>query len=291
MVADSASIPARVPIASGKSRIGPTAVRKTDATIDGSVWESTLRRLLDAPSQQLWRRHSDALNAKLFARWLSGAPCERLLKTDLFDEAMGSGLYPLLASRAATVAGIDIAPSVRSAASARHPGLLAVGADVRALPFADASFDAVVSNSTLDHFATREEILLALAELHRVLRPGGRLLLTLDNPANPLIALRNAAPFRLLRRLRLLDYPVGATLGPRRLDALLRGLGFEVLEAATLLHCPRALAVARARRLDRAGSPEARARFLDRLARWERCASLPTRHLTAHYIGVAARRL
>ena len=36
----------------------------------------------------------------------------------------------------------------------------------------EPSFDVVVSNSTLDHFATRGEILVALAELHRVLRPG-----------------------------------------------------------------------------------------------------------------------
>jgi hypothetical protein len=48
--------------------------------------------------------------------------------------------------------------------------------------------------------------------------------------------------------------------------------------------------VARARRLELTGTTEARARFLDGLARWERLAALPTRYLTGHYIGVSARK-
>jgi ubiquinone/menaquinone biosynthesis C-methylase UbiE len=43
-------------------------------------------------------------------------------------------------------------------------------ADVRELPFADASFDAVIANHMLFHVPDRER---ALSELARVLRPGG----------------------------------------------------------------------------------------------------------------------
>lgn len=43
-------------------------------------------------------------------------------------------------------------------------------ADVYALPFADASFDAVFSNALLEHVA---DPLRALGQMHRVLRPGG----------------------------------------------------------------------------------------------------------------------
>jgi SAM-dependent methyltransferase len=253
-------------------------------------WESAIRPLLAAPAEALWRVHSDSVNCALIERWLPAEPCRMLLKTDLFDEAMGAGLFPLLAGHARHVAALDIAPSVLAAAASRHPQLLAVAADVRQLPFADESFEVVVSNSTLDHFETRDQILVALHGLHRVLCHGGQLLLTLDNLANPVVAARSVLPFALLRRLRLADYPAGATCGPWRLQRMLREAGFEVLETATLLHCPRALAVPMARRRQHAGTPGGRARFLRRLRRWESLAQLPTRFLTGYYIGVSARK-
>ena len=53
-------------------------------------------------------------------------------------------------------------------AGARHRGLRPVGADVCRLPFADQSFDLVLSNSTLDHLESLSELAGALAELRRV---------------------------------------------------------------------------------------------------------------------------
>ena len=246
--------------------------------------------LLKAPAEALWRAHSDAVNAALLARWLPRDTCRLLLKTDLFDEAMGEGLYPLLAGHADHVAALDLAPSVLAAAVARYPHLLAVSADVRRLPFRSQSLEIVVSNSTLDHFPSRHDISAALRELHRVLCPGGRLLLTMDNPANPLVALRNALPFGLLRRLGVVSYPAGATCRPRQLSRLLRQAGFEVREIAALLHCPRVLAVAMARRLQRHGTATDRARFLHRLQAWEQLAQLPTRYVTGYFVGVDARK-
>lgn len=254
-------------------------------------WESALESLLHAPAEGLWRVHSDAVNAALLARWLPAQACANVLKTDLFDEAMGDGLYPLLSRHAGRVAALDVAPSVLAAATARHPGLLAVAADVRRLPFATGIFDAVVSNSTLDHFDARDQILEALRGLHRVLRPGGHLVLTMDNLANPAVALRNGLPFGLLHRLKLVPYPIGATAGPVRLRRMLREAGFEVLETVALLHCPRALAVPLARRASRRGTPQARARFLQRAWRWERLAGWPTRYLTGYFVGIHAQAL
>jgi SAM-dependent methyltransferase/ribosomal protein S18 acetylase RimI-like enzyme len=254
-------------------------------------WDAALQPLLGAPTGALWRLHSDAVNATLFARWLPTEACADLLKTDLFDEAMGSGLYPLLSERARRVAALDLAPSVLAAATMRHPALLAVAADVRRLPFASDAFDFVVSNSTLDHFDTRDEILASLRGFHRVLRPGGHLLLTMDNLANPAVALRNALPYRLLHRLKLVAYPIGATGGPGRLRRMLNDAGFDVLETVALLHCPRALSVALARRCERRGTPEATARFLRTALRWERLARWPTRYLTGYFVGIHAKAM
>lgn len=259
-------------------------------TGDRQLWESSLQALLASRTEVLWRQHSDAVNLAVLERWLPERPCADLLKTDLYDEAMGEGLYPLLAHRATRVAALDIAPSVLAAATLRYPDLHAVAADVRRLPFANEAFDVIVSNSTLDHFPDQSDILVALRGLHRVLRQGGSLLLTLDNLANPAVALRNALPATLLRRLALTPYPMGATLGPWRLRRLLGRAGFNVLDVAALLHCPRALTVASARRLDRHGTSEARGRFLRGALRWESLARWPTRFHTAYFIGIKAQK-
>src|SRR5690242_16269024 len=88
-------------------------------------WDSALESLVGAPAGALWRSHSDAINAALLERWLPSEPCANLLKTDLYDEAMGIGLYPLLSARARHVAAIDVAPTVLAAATVRYPALLA----------------------------------------------------------------------------------------------------------------------------------------------------------------------
>ncbi len=247
----------------------------------GDAWKQTRQHTL-------WRLHSDTINAGLFTRWLPAGRVEHLLKTDLFDEAYGDGLYRLLASKAQNVFGIDISAVILHAARSRHTSLRAIGADTSCLPFADGTFDLIFSNSTLDHFESRSEIVASLSELRRVLRMGGQLFLTLDNLANPIIALRNALPFRLLNRMRIVPYYVGATYGPFRLRRILRHVGFQVLEVSAVMHCPRVFAVAVAGSLERHAGPEAHRRFLRFLMTFERLSRWPTRFLTGHFVAVRA---
>ena len=249
---------------------------------ENGYWDRVAAVWQASPRQTLWRRHSDAVNIRLF---------DRLLKTDLFDEAFGEGLYPLLASRAKEVIGLDLAAQALSAAGARHPRLRAVNGDVRRLPFASDHFDIVVSNSTLDHFTDLDDIARSIRELHRVLKNGGYLLITLDNPANPLIGLRNSLPFSLWSRLGLVPYFVGATLGPRPLSRLLRETGFETVDVQTVLHCPRVLAVAVAGLLAKVGGTAAQRRYLRLLSAFERLAALPTRFVTGNFVAVKARKM
>jgi SAM-dependent methyltransferase len=247
----------------------------------GQAWE-------DAHPQRLWRAHSDVVNHALFARWLPATPVGRLLKTDLFDEAVSPGIYPLLESRARAVVGIDVALVIVRHARARWPGLHAGCADVRSLPFADGTFDVVVSNSTLDHFDALGDVETSLREIHRVLRDGGRLLLTMDNPLNPMITLRNALPRRLLQRLGLVPYYVGVTCAPSRLVRLLTAVGFEVREVGAAMHCWRVLAVALARVAERYGNPALQSRYLRLLGRCEALSTGPLRFVTGHFITVHA---
>jgi SAM-dependent methyltransferase len=235
----------------------------------------------------LWRRQSDAVNGMLVARWLPVAGLERVLKTDLFDELAGEGLYPLLRSRARQVVAVDLSRPAVSAARQRYPDLDAVVADAMELPFQDGYFDAVLSNSTLDHLSSRREVGVALTELARVLRPGGRLVITLDNLLNPLIAMRNVLPRQLARSLRQVPYDAGWTCGPRSLQRLLRESGFEVRELTAVLHVPRVLVARLGPQRSGMGDDSRWLRFLragERLERW------PTRFVTGHFVAALAVR-
>ncbi len=96
---------------------------------------------------------------------------------ELLEVGCGTGAvcrYLATLRGVAHVTGVD--PSARFVARARElapdaPADFMTG-DGRALDFEDASFDAVVFHTTLCHVPEREQ---ALAEAHRVLRPGGRL--------------------------------------------------------------------------------------------------------------------
>jgi ubiquinone/menaquinone biosynthesis C-methylase UbiE len=79
------------------------------------------------------------------------------------------------AGRGASVVGIDVAEAMIVRARSVHPGIEFRRADAHELPFADASFDAVVGNLAVMHLSRPER---AMAEFARVLRPGGRLALT-----------------------------------------------------------------------------------------------------------------
>jgi ubiquinone/menaquinone biosynthesis C-methylase UbiE len=96
---------------------------------------------------------------------LAGAPGVRLL-----DVGGGTGNYALaLRDEGWEPVVSDRSPDMLARAAAK--GLPTVEADAAALPFADASFDAVMCVSMLHHVDDRSR---ALAEQRRVLRPAGR---------------------------------------------------------------------------------------------------------------------
>jgi SAM-dependent methyltransferase len=255
---------------------------------NGTYWDDVARDWRVRRPHTLWRAYSDALYREFLKGWLPDGRCWRLLKTDLFDEAVGEGLHRALAERADAVVGVDLSVETAGRARSNHTGLQAAGGDARLLPFAAETFDIVFSNSTLDHFDTRDEIITSLLEIRRILRPSGSLLITLDNLANPVVALRQALPFGLLRRLRLVPYRAGATFGPAGLRRALKRSGFRVDRLEAVLHCPRAPAVAVAHLLDHWGPPAARARYLNFLRGFERLSSWPTRFATGYYVAARA---
>lgn len=250
-------------------------------------WNALAEKWSATRPHALWRRHADSVYVDLLARWLPAA-MQTVLKTDAFDEAFSAGVYPELAGRTRAVVTMDVAPTALALARERYRELRCACADVRALPFANLSFDAVVSLSTLDHFDSRAETEAALGELARVLRPGGTFLLTLDNLTNPIIALRAVLPFRLLHALGIIPYQIGWTCGPKRLRRMVARAGLEVIETSAIIHCPRVLAVAVAGVLDRSGNAKLKRAFVRGLGAMEWLRGLPTRFVTGHFVAVLA---
>jgi len=97
---------------------------------------------------------------------------------DVLDVASGEGYgAALLAQVAKSVVGVEIAPETVEHARAAYAvsGLTFLQGDARRIPCPDHSFDAVVSFETLEHFYEHDEF---LAEVRRVLRPGGQFIIS-----------------------------------------------------------------------------------------------------------------
>jgi SAM-dependent methyltransferase len=96
--------------------------------------------------------------------------------TRVLDVATGPGYVAgRAAARGASVVGVDIAGAMVELARRLHPGLDFRQADAHALPFEDASFEAVVGNLAILHLGRPEQ---AAGEFARVLAAGGKLALT-----------------------------------------------------------------------------------------------------------------
>jgi ubiquinone/menaquinone biosynthesis C-methylase UbiE len=129
-------------------------------------------RVYDAPVVQrvVYRPEQDAVLDAL-------GPAARVL-----DIGCGTGLLTSRVARdrpLATVVGCDLSAGMLEQASARGSAAVWVRGDAVRVPFADMTFDAVLSTESFHWYPDQR---LALAELHRVLRPGGRLLVSVLSP-------------------------------------------------------------------------------------------------------------
>ena len=171
---------------------------------------------------------------RLLAEHLPALDGLRLLKTDLWDEAKNTRILLWAARQGAHVSGVDISPSiVEQARAAFGPEpLVAVVADVREMPFPDASFDAVYSMGTIEHFRDSER---ALAEMARVLRPGGRAIVGVPNRHDPFLRpLLSAA----LQALGLYGYGYEKSYSRRALREMLERAGLRVTAETAILFIP-----------------------------------------------------
>ncbi len=127
--------------------------------------------------------------------------------------------------------GVDLDPERVEAAARRVPGVDARVADARELPYAAASFAAVLHVVSLSSFGPADSVRAALAETRRVLAPGGVLLVYEPRLPNPL-----NRRTRLLRRGDL--EAAGLRVSEARSLTLLPPLGRRLGRLTPRLHPP-----------------------------------------------------
>jgi ubiquinone/menaquinone biosynthesis C-methylase UbiE len=178
----------------------------------------------------LWHRYNEQLfeeSVQLFEKrltangfdlaWLQGKHC--------LDAGCGSGRYSIAIARfgAARVVGLDVSGSGLEEARRRastYPTIEFKEASVLDLPFADASFDFCWSAGVLHHTADPDK---GLAELTRVLRPGGKLFLLLYG--------KGGVRWPTIMKLR----PLANSLGYAAFDAAMKAAGMPANKQRTFL--------------------------------------------------------
>ena len=145
----------------------------------------------------------------------------------LLDVACGSGLALELAGlRGASGSGIDASARLVAVARDRNPGADIRVGDMNALPWEPASFDVVTSFRGI--WGTTPG---AVAEMYRVLRPGGRAAITVWGHIKASAGAWALAPLRLAAAEKVGNQAEMVALGrPGAGEALLESSGFVDIE-------------------------------------------------------------
>jgi len=155
---------------------------------------------------------------------------------DVLDAGMGGGrLARELDAAGWTVTGIDSSAEMVGLARKRLPKLAdrLLEADLGALPFPPGSFDAAVATGALEYVG---DLARGLAELARVLRPGGRAVVSFPNYRSAHALWRRYALYpaaRLAKRVLPLSRPAPMRplhpISPRQFEERLEAAGFRVV--------------------------------------------------------------
>jgi len=102
------------------------------------------------------------------------------------DVGCGTGvLAARLAAAGYAMSGVDPSAGMLEVLRSRFPAVEAVQASGTELPFADGRFELVLTVAALHHIADPGDVRRTLAEMVRVARPGGRIVVWDHNPRNP----------------------------------------------------------------------------------------------------------
>lgn len=160
-----------------------------------------------------------------FVRALSPKPGERVLDVGSGPGLIAGAIAEAVGLRGA-VRGVDISEPLLAAARAhcaQQPWVEFHHADATKLPFPDQDFDAAISTQVLEYVG---DVDLALAEICRVLRPAGRVVIV-DTDWDSIVW-HSPNPSRMKRILAAWELHAADCHLPRTLSNRLRRAGFQV---------------------------------------------------------------
>lgn len=147
----------------------------------------------------------------------------------VLDVGCGHGIiHPHLRRYGFDLVGADTATEVLDIARAENPGIRYVGFDGKVLPFEARSFDVAYAVCVMHHVPPADWIGF-LAEMRRVVRPGGMIAVFEHNPWNPLT--------RYVVASNEIDKDAVLLAAPR-LRRLLERAGFTQVRSANILFTP-----------------------------------------------------
>src|SRR5271166_2327052 len=141
-------------------------------------WIADIAASYDRLAGQYAAQYFDELDHKPFDReMLTRFARRQPAGARVCDIGCGPGhVARYLAGEGLDVVGVDLSAAMVETAPRLNPGLHFVQSDMLKLPFGDGWFARVAAFYSLIHFE-RPDMPLSLAELHRVLAPGGVMLL------------------------------------------------------------------------------------------------------------------
>lgn len=138
----------------------------------------------DAPSTIYYKK----AEIRLFEEFFKGLKGRKILKSDLWNEVNNTRILEWAGKKGARVCGIDISDYLVSEAgkNLEKQGIKTDFrcCDIRKIKFPDNSFDFVYSMGTIEHMPDHDK---AVAELARVLKPGGTAIIGVPNRHDPFL--------------------------------------------------------------------------------------------------------
>ncbi len=208
--------------------------------LSGAYWDRVARDCgtNSYPLEENIARYKKDEHLRLLKRWDIDIKGKTILKTDLFEEALGrDGFLFELSNADNTIIGMDISYEIvrrsglRNAAKKDSDKMIV--SDIKTAAFKENSFDLVISNSTLDHIP-RQDVSLALGEIRRILKPNGILVLTLDNKQNFLYLLG----YRIQQIFRINKFYLAGCYSSKEAIRLVEANNFVVQDLTTIVNIP-----------------------------------------------------